>query len=349
MAEKAVAENLPTVSVIIPMRNEASYIEECLQSVVEQDYPQALVEILVVDGMSEDRSPSIVSEFISRHPNIRLLSNPRQATTCALNQGILESKGEVVVRVDAHCWVAGDYVSSCVKALQRAGADNVGGLMRPEGKTFVEKAIAIVMCSPFGVGSGKFHYCEKEMFVDTVYLGAYRREVFDRIGLYDEGAHYGEDDELNYRLTRAGGKILLCPDIKTKYRPRSSLIALWRQFFNYGRGKVRTVKKHGGPASWRHLVPAAFVLSAAGGLLLYAINPSFWWIGTSIAVTYLVSALLVSARISAKEGWIYFPLLPVIFGVLHLGYGTGFLWGVLRLYLLERIHGDAKSAQLSKL
>lgn len=330
-------EDLPFVSVIIPMRNEAAHITECLQSVVAQDYPKDLMEVLVVDGMSQDSSREIVSDFATLYGFVRLLRNPKKVTTSALNMGIAESRGDVIVRVDAHCSIESDYVYSCVKALQETGAENVGGLMRPEGTSFLEKAIALAMCSPFGVGSGKFHYWEREMFVDTVYLGAYRKEVFEKIGLYDEDAHYSEDDELNYRLIKSGGKIFLSPQMRSHYYPRSSLSTLWKQYYNYGRGKVRTTRKHGRPPSWRHLVPGLFVFALLGSSFFSIVNLWFLWLLAGILGTYLLAAMVVSARTAAFHGWRYLPILPIVFLTMHTSYGFGFLSGTIRLLVLGRV------------
>ncbi len=335
---------LPMVSVIIPMKNEEQHIARCLESVVDQDYPMSLMEVLVIDGMSQDSSRKIVTDFAKRYSFIELLHNSKQATTSALNMGINQSKGTIIIRVDAHCSIEEDYISCCVNALQQTGAENVGGLMRPTGTTFMEKTIAFAICSPFGIGSGRFHYCEKEMFVDTVYLGAYPREALERVGLYDEKAHYGEDDELNYRLIKSGGKIFLTPRIRSRYYPRSSLSALWRQYYNYGSGKARTARKHGRPASWRHLVPPVFVLSVIVSLLLFAVNPPFGWLIAGICGSYVVSAILVSATICFREGWKYFPVLPLVFATIHLSYGIGFLVGILR-FCLRPHRKDAEDAK----
>jgi glycosyltransferase involved in cell wall biosynthesis len=327
--------SLPTVSVIIPMRNEEQHIAGCLESVAYQEYPKDLMEVLVIDGMSEDTSREIVTDYTMKYSFIRLLYNPGRATTSALNKGIVESQGQIIVRVDAHCSLEPDYIHSCVNALIETKAENVGGLMRPTGTTFLEKAIGLAISSPFGIGGGKFHYCEKEMFVDTVYLGAYPRKVFDNIGLYDENAHYSEDDELNYRLIKSGGKIFLSPQIKSRYYPRSSLSALWRQYLNYGWGKVRTIKKHGKPAAWRHLAPPVFLVSVIGSLLLFVFNPTFWWLTAGICGSYIVSATLVSAKTSFNKGWKYFPVLPLVFATLHISYGTGFLLGTFQFYFFD--------------
>ena len=336
MQERA-NNKLPTVSVVIPMKDEEHYIAMCLQSVVDQDYPKDLMEVLVVDGMSRDSSREIVSGFATLYSFVRLLHNPNEVTTSALNTGILESRGEVIVRVDAHCTIDADYVYSCVKTLQETGAENVAGLMRPMGTSFLGKAIALAMSSPFGVGSSKFHYCGREMFVDTVYLGAFPKEVFEKVGLYDEGAHFSEDDELNYRLVKSGGKIFLNPKVRSHYYPRSSLSTLWKQYYNYGRGKVRTIRKHGRPPSWGQLVPGLFVLILLGSSFFSIVNPWFLWFLAGSFGTYLVAAVIVSARTAAFHGWRYLPILPIVFLTMHTSYGFGFLSGTIRLLVRGRV------------
>ena len=336
MVQKMGTDNRPTVSVVIPMRNEEEHITWCLESVVDQDYPKDLMEVLVVDGMSEDSSREIVADFVRRYSFVKLLHNPKQVKAAALNKGIAESSGQLILPVDAHCFIERDYISQCVNALQQTDAANVGGVVFPIGATFVQQTIGLGMSSFFGIGSGRFHDRENGLFVDTVSFGAYRREVFEKIGLYDEEAGYGEDDELNYRLTKSGGKILLSPKIKSHYYPRSSLSVLWKQYYNFGRGKVRTIKKHGRPASFRHLIPPIFVLSVIGSLMLYAIRPMFWWLTIAICGSYLVLTILVSAKISFTQGWKYFPILPVVFATLHLSYGIGFLMGTFPFCL--RVH-----------
>lgn len=340
---KARRNSLPRVSVIIPMKNEEQYIARCLESVVSQDYPKALMEVLVIDGMSQDSSRKIVAHIAKEYSFIELLHNPNQATVSALNMGINHSKGQIIIRVDAHCLISPDYIRCCVNRLQETGADNVGGFVLPVGIGFWQRAIGHGMGSLFGIGCGRFNYREKDTFVDTVSFGAYRREVFENIGLYDDKADCGEDDELNYRLVKSGGKIVLSSRIKSRYYPRSSLSALWKQYYGYGRGKVRTITKHGRPASWRHLVPAIFVLSLLGSLLLIAVNQSFGWLIAGICGVYLISAILVSAKICFREGWKYFAVLPIVFATIHLSYGIGFLGGTFRFcFRLQRKAEDAK-------
>jgi glycosyltransferase involved in cell wall biosynthesis len=311
------------------MRNEARYIEGCLRSILAQDYPPEQIEILVVDGMSNDGTRQIATEFAQRDSRIRLLDNLQRIVPTAMNKGISTAQGEIVIRVDGHTVIAQDYVRRCVEVLATTGADNVGGAMRAASDTWIGKTIVLATSSPFGVGGARFHYAEKPGWVDTVYMGAYRREVFDRIGLFDEELVRNQDDELNFRLIQSGGKIWLDPKIRSTYFSRSTLRGLWKQYFEYGFWKVRVIQKHRRPASWRHLVPGAFVLSLASSLVLSWIvwSPLFLF---AILLPYSLVSLSVSIWIAAREGWRYAPILPLAFATMHLAYGFGFLAGIAR-------------------
>ena len=176
----------PFVSIIIPMRNEGDHIRPCIEAVLAQDYPAAQTEIFVIDGRSTDNSRDVVAEYARQHPNLHLLDNPRQNTPAALNVGIRATQSRYIVRVDAHTVIAPDYVSQCVKLLESSGAANVGGRMQPVSQTYVGQAVALSTTSPFGIGNSKFHYDTREQLVDTVYMGAFRREIFEETGLFDE-------------------------------------------------------------------------------------------------------------------------------------------------------------------
>jgi len=322
--------HLPTVSVIIPVRNEERHIAWCLQSVVQQDYPPTLLEILVVDGRSADSTREIVNEFCGRYPSIRLLDNPQRIVSAALNIGIRHASGEVIVRVDGHCLLEPDYVRQCVHYLTQTGADNVGGLMRTRGESYIGEAVAVAMSSPFGVGDSRFHYSEREQYVDTVYLGAFLRRVFDQVGFFDESLIRNQDYELNYRLRAAGGKIFLTPAIKSWYITRDSLPQLCKQYFQYGFWKVAVLRKHPSSIRLRQAVPPTFVLTLlASGLLGFFSRPSAY-LFLGVLSTYFVSALLASFLSARKRGWQYWPMLPFIFAALHLSWGLGFLWGLAR-------------------
>ena len=315
------------------MRNERQHIEHCLASVVNQDYPLDCMEILVVDGDSYDGCGQLVLDFAASHPTIpiRLLPNPKRIIPAGLNVGIRAARGDVVVRVDAHTTLAPDYVNACVRYLVQGKADNVGGMMVPRGTAFVGQGVALAMTSPFGMGDSKFHYSEREQSVDTVYMGAYWRKTFDSIGLYDETLHVNEDYELNYRLRKAGGTILLSPAIKSTYTPRPSLAALWRQYFRYGYWKVHMLRKHPTSLRWRQALPPLFVATVLGSLLLGLLWPPARWLFGLVAGCYLLANLAASTIAARRGGWRYLPLVPIVFAAIHFAWGLGFLCGVARI------------------
>ena len=315
------------------MRNEEKYIGPCLAALCAQDYPSHLLEILVVDGLSEDRSPEIVREWQARHPHIRLLDNERKTTPAGFNVGIRAAGGDLIALVSAHCEVAPDYISQCVHYLDKTGADNVGGLMRPVSDTYWGQAIALSMGSPFGVGDSRFHFSAQEQFVDTVYMGTYRREVFDRIGLFDESLVRNQDYELNYRLRRAGGRIFCTPAIRSRYYARSTPGALWRQYCQYGFWKARVVRLHPRSVRWRQLVAPAFVAAVCGSAVLAWFLRPFKLLLAMVLTAYAVMSLTFSFFIALREGWRYFWGLPVTFGIMHVGWGLGFWWGMIRFAL----------------
>ena len=322
----------PLVSIILPIRNEARYIARCLDGVLTQDYARDKIEILVVDGMSVDDTRKIVARIAAQDPRVRLIDNPEQFVPTALNHGIRLARGTVIIRVDGHAIIARDYVRRCIDDLARVEADCVGGPIRTMGETWAAAGIAIAQSSPFGVGNAAFRYAQHAQYVDTLAFGAYRRGVFDRIGLFDEELIRNQDDEFNYRLTSQGGKIWLDPEIRSDYFSRASLRALWSQYLEYGFWKVRVIQKHGRPASWRHLIPGAFVLallgSAAGGVLF---NLPLLFL--AVVAPYLFASLTVSFWLAARKGPGYLPLLPFAFAAMHLAYGIGFLWGFVRFGL----------------
>jgi succinoglycan biosynthesis protein ExoA len=320
------------VTVIVPMYNEERYILNCLDAILSQDY-QGPMEVLVIDGGSTDNSHQIVHRVMgeSRIP-IRLLYNPKRIVPASLNIGIRSAQGDIVVRVDAHAIIGKDYVRKCVEYLQSSGADNVGGLMRPvQNQTRIGQAIALAMSCPFGVGTGKFHYSEREEFVDTVYLGAFRKSTLLALGGYDETFLRNQDYELNYRIRQAGGKILLTPAIKSHYYTRASLKKLWSQYFQYGFWKVQMLRKHPRSVRVRQLVPPLFALTLLLSGALSAFSSLAAWLLALMIASYSSLSLAFSFSIAARKGWRYLPILPVIFACLHLSWGLGFLYSLARL------------------
>ncbi len=318
------------VSVICPIRNEKKHVQHCLESIIGQDFPEEEIEILVVDGMSDDGTRKIVEKFAQKAKNIYLLDNPGQIAAKAMNIGIKKAKGEIIFRVDGHTILNKDYVKNSVELLSKKRVDNVGGIMKAVGTSFISQGIAISTSTPFGVGNALFHYSTKEQFVDTVYLGVYPKKVFQKIGLYDEELVRNQDDELNLRLVKAGGKILLSPKIKSYYYSRSSLMALWKQYFQYGYWKVCVIQKHKFPASWRHLVPGAFILSLICSFILAFFVKIGFFFFFGILTIYFIASFSYSFFLSFKNGWKYLPLLPVVFAILHFSYGFGFLTGLVK-------------------
>jgi len=315
----------------MPVLNETAFIQKSLGAVLAQTYPSELLEILVVDGGSTDNTKEIVQRVITSHPKVRLLDNPRRIQAAAMNIGILAARGDIVIRVDGHTIIAPDYVAQCVRCLTEGKAENVGGLMRPKGTTYFGCGIAIATTSVFGVGNSKFHYSEREQYVDTVYLGAYRRQTVTQIGLYDEFFRINEDYELNYRLRQAGGRILLSPSINSTYTPRVSLPALWRQYYRYGRWKVRALQKHPASLRWRQTVAPLFVAMFFFSLILTLVWPSTFLLFGVVAGSYLPANLLASTITAKRSGWKYLPILPVVFGAIHFAWGMGFWDGLARV------------------
>jgi succinoglycan biosynthesis protein ExoA len=315
----------PSVSVIVPVLNEAQYIASCLQAIISQDYPSDQVEILVVDGMSTDRTREIVADFAARDSRIRLLLSPKRRTPFSMNIGVAASSGEILVRIDGHSVVARDHVRRCVDFLLRSGADHVGGLMRQKGTTYLARAIALVLSSPAGVGSARFRYTDQEQDIDTVPFGAYRLETVLRLGGFDEAFPIGQDSELDYRIIRDGGRVRINPAISTDYFCRDSLTALSRQFFRYGRAKAHILHKHGGLPSPRALAPAGFVATLSALTVTSMISRSARRLLAMMAFAYALLCGAATIRISSRHGWRHAPLLPLIMVVLHFSHGIGFL------------------------
>jgi GT2 family glycosyltransferase len=314
------------VSVVIPMYNAASYVGRCLESVLQQDYPAERIEIIVVDGASTDSSASVVQNFVREHPRVRLLPNPMRLTNHGLNIGIRHAKGDVIVFLGCRGVLDSTFVTKCIENLRKVkDAAVVGGVVGMGFTSFAGKAIGLALSSPFGVGTARYRYATEPQFTDTVQFGAYRKEVLHEVGLVDEDMILADDDELNWRITKAGHKILMNPEIKFLYYPRHSVCALLTQYFGYGRGRATAVKKHPNKLSVKHIVPSAFALFLIVGFVFSLFVPYAWIPYVTILWLYLAAALLCSAKIAAREGWNLFPILPILFFVIHVSYGLGFL------------------------
>ncbi len=332
-------DNLNFVSIVIPSRNEERFIGKCLDSIIANDYPKDMLEVLVVDGMSEDRTRDVVNKYSEKYSWIRLLENYKKTTPAAFNKGIEQSKGNILMIIGAHSTCEKDYIAKCIKYLRGLDADNVGGIWKilPQNNTLIAKSIIHALSSPFGAGNAYYRIgSKKARLVDTVWGGCYKREIFDKIGLFDEDFVRNQDDELNYRLTKSGGKIYLVPEIVSCYHARSSLSRLWAQYFQYGYWKVRVILKHRLPASWRHVMPIVLV----SGLIVSAVFALFNLVGLYllIFIAGFYSALMAffSARISIRKGWKYFFVLPLAFSTIHFSYGLGFLKGIFDFIIFKK-------------
>ena len=323
-------------SIIIPCRNEEKYIEKCLDSLIAQDFPKEKMEVLVIDGMSEDRTREIISNLKSQisNPPIRLIDNLKKFTNFALNLGIKEAKGEILMLIGAHAGYEKDYVSKCVRCLKEYDADNVGGVMKtlPSENTLFAKAIAFSLSCPFGAGNAyyKSGYSGQPKWVDTVFGGCYKREVFEKIGLFNENLIRNQDFEFNLRLRRAGGKILLVPNIVSYYYPKSNLRDFFMHNFKDGFSITHPLKLGVRAFSWRHLMPLIFVLGLTGTGILGIFFPIFVWFFLVILGLYLLVNFYFSCEISIKEkNWKYFFVMPTVFAARHIGYGLGSIWGLI--------------------
>jgi succinoglycan biosynthesis protein ExoA len=320
----------PGLSVLVPCRNEVVNIDACLRSILAQETPPGDFEVIVADGMSDDGTRAALARIAADDERIRLVDNAGRIASTGLNAAIRVAHGKILARMDAHCLYAPDYLRRCVEALDASGADNVGGPYRTWAEKPAERAIAAASESMFAVGSQRARQVQYEGYTDTVYFGCWRREAFDRFGPFDETMVRNQDDEHNRRIIRAGGTIWQSPAIRAWYRPRSSLQALFRQYFAYGYWKVPLIMKHRGPASARHLVPATFVLSIVSlpALALFWRPALRLWVG--LVAVYAAGVLGASVATAARAGWDLLPRLPATFCVFHFAYGLGFLAGLVR-------------------
>lgn len=321
---------MPFVTIAMPCLDEERHIESCLRDVQAQDYPADRLEILVADGGSIDATREILARLAEEDPRIRVLDNPARIQAAGMNEILRKARGEVIVRMDVHCDYAKDYVRKCIEVLERTGADNVGGAARARAKTRFQRALCAALSSPLGVGGAKYRSPNAEGYVDTVPFGAFRRSVFERIGMYDPGAITNEDAELNQRLIGAGGRVYLSKEIVVHYYPRDSFRGLAKQYFRYGRGRVRTLLRHRRLLSPRPALPFLMVL---GGAALAATGSP----AAPLALgAYALATGAEALRVGRELGPLGVPVVWAIFPVLHVSHGVGFAVGLVRYGLVDR-------------
>lgn len=324
----------PGVSVVMTVLNEARHLRSAVEHVLGQSYPGP-VEMVVAVGPCTDGTDTLVAEIAASDPRIRWVHNPSGATPSGLNAALQLARHEIVARVDGHSILPPDYLRVAVEVLERTGADNVGGIMAAEGTTVFERAVACAMTSSLGVGSARFHTGGEEGPSDTVYLGVFRRATLARLGGYDEAFARAQDWELNYRIRRAGGLVYFSPHLKVSYRPRSTVRTLARQYRDYGRWRRVVTRQHRGSANRRYLTPPVALLAIALGLVLglpgvatgSPLLTSALVLPLGYAATVLGGAVLTGRRLPLAS----LVRLPMVYTIMHLAWGWGFLTSPRRL------------------
>lgn len=324
------------ISVICPVFNEEKYIRDCIESLLQQDFSWSESEILLVDGASTDQTRQIITEYSEKYRFVRLLNNPLKITPVSLNIGIRAAKNDIVFRIDAHTTYPPNYFSILSKYLIELNADNVGGLCRtlPGGKSLISRAIAKAMSSIFGMGNSYFRIGANAIReVDTVPFGCFRREIFDRIGLFDEELIRNQDDEFNGRIIKNGGKIFLIPDVIIDYFARDKISNFSKMFYQYGLFKPLVNKKLGSATTLRQFFPLFFVIS----LVITFIFTVFQLFGYQLLLLIpgIYTILAVAFAIKESDNIYQAFLLPFLFFILHISYGWGYLFGIIKFRLLK--------------
>ena len=326
--------SLPGVSVIMPVLNEEQHLAEAVTAILGSQYDGPL-EVVLALGPSHDRTDAIAAQLASRDDRVTLTSNPSGRTAAALNAAIDAAAHDIIVRVDGHAVIPTDYIAVAVETLEATGADNVGGIMGAEGVTDFEQAVAAAMTSWFGVGGAAFHIGGEEGPALTVYLGCFRKSALSRIGGFDESMVRAQDWELNHRIRQTGGQVWFTPRMRVTYRPRNSVKALARQYFQYGRWRREVARRHPETVSLRYLAPPVTLLAVGTGALLavggvLARRPGLAALGASQPVIYLVADAIASSSAARGLGTSAARWLPIVFPTMHFAWGAGFLLGAPR-------------------
>ena len=317
---------------ICPVFNEEKFIEACIMSIIEQDYPQDAMEIIFVDGRSTDHTTDIIRRYMQDYPFMKLIDNPERIVPHALNRGLQEAKGEVIMRLDGHCTYPTNYISELVKYLYQLNADNVGGVWntQPAKDTPVCQAIALASSHPFGVG-GSMHKIgvSKIIETDTVPFGCYKREVFEKTGPFDTDLVRNQDDEFNGRLLNLGGKIYLIPQVIINYTARDTLCKMRQMYYQYGLYKPLVNKKLGAPATVRQFFPLLFLLGLLVGGICSIFSPFILQLYTTILLIYLFVGVVVGSMGAIRTHQpLLVLLMPYVFFNIHMSYGLGYLVGI---------------------
>jgi len=310
----------PSVSVIIPVLNEERHLAQAVRMILDQDYPGSL-EVVLALGPSRDRTDAVAQRLAAADPRVRTVPNPSGKTPSALNAAIGAARHEIVARVDGHAEIPADYLRVAVSALVRADADNVGGVMDAQGTSAFERAVACAMRSKLGVGNARFHVGGEPGEAETVYLGVFRRSALQRVGGYDEHFARAQDWEMNHRIRQTGGRVWFVPELKVTYRPRSTVRALSRQYFLYGRWRRVVARHHEGTINARYLAPPVMVVATSVAL----VAGFSWWPAWVLPAGYLAAIAVGGVAISPGESFRTRLATPVVLGVMHWCWGIGFI------------------------
>ena len=310
----------PTVSVVIPVLNEEQHLRSSVEAILRQVYPGPF-DVCLALGPSRDRTDDVARELAQRFANVRTVANPTGATPAGLNAAIRATSGEVVVRVDGHAVLPDGYITRAVETLQRTGAVNVGGVQLSEGTTPFERAVALALSSPFGMGGARFHTGGEEGPVDTVYLGVFRRSAIEAVGLFDERLVRNQDYELNIRLREAGGVVWFDPQLAVSYRPRPNLARLARQYYEYGEWKRAVLRLHPGSLRARQVVPPLALVAIVASLIAAP------WLPIALVVpgVYALAVIVASIVTGLRHGLGAVVRLLTIFPTMHMAWGSGFV------------------------
>ncbi|MDU6807956.1 MAG: glycosyltransferase family 2 protein [Clostridium sp.] len=318
------------VSVVMPIYNEEKFISNCIESLLLQNYPKENMEWIFVDGNSTDRTVEFVEKYRCKYPQlISIMNNPNKTVPYAMNIGINVAKGKYIIRLDAHADYNKDYISKCVFWLDRTNADNVGGIAETKSKGFIGESIAIMLSSKFGVGNSQFRTNGVSGYVDTVPFGAFRKEVFDKLGGYDERLTRNQDNEMNFRIRNNGGKIYLSDEIRFSYYCRDSIKSISDMAIKNGMWNVITMKLCPGSMGVRHFVPFVFLLSVIILPILSLLNMFFLKVFIAELVLYFTLDIIFSFQ--ATKSFEYLPMVFILFPIFHLTYGFGSLKGLFKI------------------
>lgn len=334
----------PYVSIVVPCYNEQATIRSLLEAIYAQTYPRQRMEVIIADGFSVDETRQVIRAFQQEHPDLALqvVDNAARTIPAGLNRALQVAQGEIIIRLDAHSMPYPDYVEQCVTALAAGHGDNVGGVweIRPGAHTWVAESIAAAASHPFGVGDALYRLKARGGRVDTVPFGAFRRSLIEKIGMFDETLLTNEDYEFNARVRLSGGTVWLEPRIRSVYFARSTLAQLARQYWRYGFWKWRMLHRYPQTLRWRQALPPLFVLSLGGLLLL-----GLWSVWARVALLaeiliYVTTLLLAGLHLAYRRGRFSLVVgVPLAIAIMHLAWGTGFLWSI-GSSLFERLkHG----------